>query len=265
MIEILQSKNAATRFQILVEVAASGPNVHQRSIAQKLGITPQAVSEYFHQLLEDGMLITTNRSSYRVSAKGVNWVLKILRELNDYVSLAAKSVTNITVCAAVAESDLSEGQAVGLEMKDGLLFATLHRRNGARGTVVSAARRGEDVDITDIEGLIDMPKGNITILQIPGIEKGGSRQVDLEGLRRYCEQSSGKQTGAVGIEALIALRRVDIEPHYFYGVAEAVIEATRCGLSFMVVCSADAVPGLVKRMQEEGVDYHLVDLSRQTA
>ncbi len=48
------------------------------------------------------MVVSTTRSSYRVSAKGVNWILKMLRELRDYTGAAAQAVTNITVCAAVA-------------------------------------------------------------------------------------------------------------------------------------------------------------------
>ena len=36
MVEILHNKNSATRFQILVEIAASGPGIKQKSIAAKL-------------------------------------------------------------------------------------------------------------------------------------------------------------------------------------------------------------------------------------
>ena len=49
MVEILRNKNLATRFQILVEIARSGPNIQQRDIAGKLGVTPQAISEYIKQ------------------------------------------------------------------------------------------------------------------------------------------------------------------------------------------------------------------------
>ena len=124
MVEILQNKNAATRFQILVEIAASGPSVQQKIIAAKLGVTPQAISNYIHQLVKDDLVVSTGRSHYRVSTKGVNWMLKILRELRSYASLVEQAVTNITVCAAIAECDINEGQAVGLKMRNGLLFAT---------------------------------------------------------------------------------------------------------------------------------------------
>ena len=259
MVEILQNKNAATRFQILVEIATSGPGIQQKSIAVKLGLTPQAISDYIQQLVKDDLVVSGGRSYYRVSAKGVNWMLKILRELRDYASTVEQAVTNITVCAAIADADINKGQAVGLKMKDGLLFATARINSGARGIAVSSVRRGEDVDVASIEGLVELTRGRITILQVPGIQKGGSRQVDLKLLK--ARVSSSQQVGAIGIEALVSLRRIDIEPRYLYGVTEAAIEAARCGLSFTVVCTDDAIPGLIKRLQqEEELSYELIDL-----
>ncbi len=259
MVEILQNKNAATRFQILVEIATSGPGIQQKSIAVKLGITPQAISDYIHQLVNEDLVVSTARSHYRVSTKGVNWMLKILRELRDYASMVEQAVTNITVCAAIAESDIDQGQAVGLKMKDGLLFAATQTKSGARGIAVSSVRRGEDVDVASIEGLVELTRGRITILQVPSIQKGGSRQVDRKRLKTRA--ADNQQLGAIGIEALVSLRRIGIEPHYLYGVTEAAIEAARCGLPFTVVCTDDAIPGLIKRLQqEEELAYELIDL-----
>ena len=84
MIEVLRNKNLTTRFQILVEIANSGPNIQQRDIANKLDITPQAVSDYIAQLIKDKMLTSEGRSSYRVTNEGVNWIIKALRELSSY-------------------------------------------------------------------------------------------------------------------------------------------------------------------------------------
>jgi len=258
MVEILQNKNSATRFQILVEIAASGPNIQQKSIAVKLGVTPQAISDYIRQLVEEDMVVSTGRSHYRVSAKGVNWVLNVLRQLRGYASMVEQAVTNITVCAAIAECDIRQGQAVGLNMKNGLLFATSQTNGGARGIAASSVSQGEDVDVSNIEGLVELTGGRVTILQVPGIQKGGSRQVDLELLQ--AQLTNNQPAGAIGIEALIALRRVDIEPRYLYGVTEAAIEAAQCGLSFTIVCTDDAIPGLIKSLQEKSLNYELIDL-----
>ncbi len=260
--EVLQNKNSSTRFQILVEIAASGPVVHQRSIAAKLGITPQAVSDYIQQMIKEEMVISTGRSSYRVSIKGVNWVLKMLRELNEYISLVSKAVTNVTVCAAIAEKDISPGQIVGLKMKEGLLFASDYAGRGARGTAVSAAKQGEDVDISDIEGLVEFSRGKVLVLQIPSVWQGGSRKADLKVLKARIK--GNHQIGVIGIEALVALRRAGIEPQYLYGVVEAAVEAVRCGLPFIVVCSDDAISDVIKRFQEEKLEYEIADLTSKS-
>lgn len=258
MIEILQNKNAATRFRILVEIAAAGPNIQQKSIAVKLGVTPQAISDYIQQLLKEDLVVSTGRSFYRLSPKGVNWMLKVLRELRDYASRVEQAVTNITVCAAIAENDIEHGQAVGLKMKNGLLFATSQMDGGARGIAVSSVNQGEDVDVSDIEGLVELVRGRVTILQVPSITKGGSRQVDLA--RLQAQVSNNQQVGTIGIEALVSLRRVDVEPRYLYGVTEAAIEAAHCGLSFTIVSTDEAIPGLIKRLQEENLNYEIIDL-----
>jgi putative transcriptional regulator len=144
-------------------------------------------------------------------------------------------------------------------MKDGLLFATVQTGSGARGIAVSSVKKGEDVDVASIQGLVELTRGRITILQVPGIQKGGSRRVDLKLLKAHAGNS--QQLGAIGIEALVSLRRIGVEPRYLYGVTEAAIEAARCGLPFTVVCTDDAIPGLVKRLQqEEDLSYELVDL-----
>jgi putative transcriptional regulator len=262
MIEILQNKYSATRFEILVEIAASGPNVQQRQIASKLGITPQAVSDYIHKMVEDGAVISTGRSSYRVSVEGVNWMIEMLRELRDYVSRVTQVVTDITTCAAIAETDIVQGQAVGLKMADGLLYATSEIGEGARGVSVSDVKKGEDADITSIEGLVELRRGKVTILQVPSISKGGSKRVDLKKLKSCVSQA--RNVGAIGIEALVALRRAGIEPKYLYGVTEAAVEAVHCGLPIVVACTDDAIPGLIKRMKDENLDYEIIDLSSKS-
>lgn len=259
MAQILQNKNSATRFQIMVEIAAYGPNIRQRSIAGRLGVSPQAISDYIKQLAGEGLIDTTGRSSYRVSVKGVNWILKMLRELNDYVSEATKAITNITVCAAVADSDLKKGQVVGLRMRDGLLVATARPGSGARGIAATGAKKGEDVGVSNVDGLVKLTRGKITILEVPTIQEGGSSQTNLKQLKAY--SAKNQQVGAIGIEAITALRRASVEPRYLFGVVEAAIEEAKCGLSFLIVCTTDAIAGLIKKLQENGLDYEIISLA----
>lgn len=133
MIEILRNKNLATRFQILSAIADSGPNVRQQEIARKLNVTPQAISDYVAQLIGDGLLSSDGRSHYKVTPEGVNWIIRMLRELKGYTGSVEKAITNISVCTAVAEGALSKGETVGLKMKHGMLYAGSRTADGARG------------------------------------------------------------------------------------------------------------------------------------
>ncbi|HCP60056.1 MAG TPA: Crp/Fnr family transcriptional regulator, partial [Dehalococcoidia bacterium] len=121
MVGILRNKNVATRFQILAEIAAGQPDIQQKDIARRLNITPQAVSDYIKRLLKEGLLTSAGRSQYRVSNEGVDWMLRHLKELQEYLEVVGKAVSNIKVSAAIAGCNLSRGQTVGLVMREGLL------------------------------------------------------------------------------------------------------------------------------------------------
>jgi len=258
MTQILRSKNLATKFQILVEIAANQPDIQQRDIAKRLGLSPQAVSDYVGALVKDGWIVSEGRSRYRVTKEGVDWMLKGLREWQSYSNTVQKAVASISVCAAVADCDLSQGQKVGLVMRDGLLFATENPEAGARGVAVSDARKGEDVGISEIDGIVELGIGKVTILKVPGIQRGGSGHTDLDRLKEAVQGRGA--VGAIGIEALIALRRIDVEPTFFYGVREAVVEAAYSDLSPVVVCVDDDTSDLLRRLEEKNIDYELLDV-----
>jgi len=258
MVDILRNKNVATRFQILIKIAANQPNIQQRDIANTLGVTPQAVCDYIKQLLRERLLISSGRSRYRVSPEGVDWILKQYKELQGYFRIVEKAVSNITVSAAIASCNLSQGQAVGLVMREGLLVATPDLDVGAKGVVVSDAASGDDVGVTNIQGVISLEIGEVTIIQVPNMRKGGSKKVDFDRLQ---SASRGKRPiAAMGVEALIALRRVGIQPDYIYGTREAVIEAASSGLLPAIVCTDEETPTLIKRLEESGIKYQIFDL-----
>ena len=231
----------------------------RKDIARRIGVTSQAVSEYVNGLEKDGWITSDGRSRYRVTRDGVNWILKELRELRRYSTFVEEAVTNVTVCAAVADCNLSKGQAVGLVMRDGLLFAIEHVGKGARGIVTADARREEDVGVSDIEDIVELAMGKVTILKVPDIQRGGSKSADITKLKK--ELGKEELVGAIGIEALVALRRAGVEPRYIYGVTEAAIEAAHSGLSFLVVCTGSEAPPLLERLGKENLDYKLVELA----
>jgi putative transcriptional regulator len=259
MAQILKSKNLATKFQIMVEIAAHQPNIQQKDIAPRLGITSQAVSEYIRELIKDGWLSSQGRSRYKVTKEGVDWVLQMSRQLHSYAWFVSKAVADISTTTAIADSDLSVGRPASLHMKDGLLFASKGTRGkGAKGITVTAARKGQDVGIRNVEGVIKLEPAKVIIGKVPNVQDGGSQSTDLVRLKR--EAKEAKLVGTLGTEALVALRQTGLKPDYVHGVREAAIEAAYCGLSFLVVCSEDKVSILVQRLEEENLGYRIIDL-----
>ncbi|NWF76993.1 MAG: winged helix-turn-helix transcriptional regulator [Chloroflexi bacterium] len=261
MAQILKSKNLATKFQIMVEIAAHQPNIQQKDIASRLGITSQAVSEYIRELVKDGWLSSQGRSRYKVTKEGVDWILQMSRQLHSYAWYVSKVVADISTTTAIADSDLSVGQRVSLYMKDGLLFASNVMSNkGAKGVAVTEAKKGQDVGIRDIEGVIKLEPAKVTIGKVPNVQDGGSRSTDLARLEKAIKKA--RLVGALGTEALVALKQIDVKPDYVHGVREAAIEAAYCGLPCLVVCSEDKVTLLVQRLEEENLDYQIIDLRK---
>lgn len=260
MIEVLRNKNLTTKFQILVEIANGGPDIQQREIARNLEITPQAVSDYIAQLVNEKMLISQGRSSYKVTSEGVNWVIRALRELSGYSLFIQRAVNNISVCAAIAADDLKKGQKVAIEMKDGQLFALADTDDGATGITTSSARRGEDVGVSTIKGIVPLDVGIITIVNIPSVERGGSRKVDYRVVEK--QVATGNPVTSLGLEAGVVLRRVGAD-FYQYGAAGAAIESARSGLNPLVVCVENETSELISQLEKAKIRYQLIDAEKR--
>jgi putative transcriptional regulator len=260
MIELLSSKSGITKFQILIEVAAHQPNVRQKEIAEKIGVTPQAVSEYIKELVAEGLVSSEGRVRYRITKQGVEWVLENAAEMKRYARFVMSDIiSHVSTWTAITEEDVNADQEVYLTMRDGLLYVSTQNVTNATGTTISAALKGEDVGVTDLMGLIDLENASITICKIPRVERGGSKNVDLERLESLVRSKSYLAT--IGVESLIALRRVGREPHVMFGAKESVIEAAFHGLSSLVLAIDEEVPGILSRLESENLEYELVDLS----
>jgi putative transcriptional regulator len=256
---ILRSKKEITKFQILVEIAGHQPDVMQKEIAQRIGITPQAVSEYIKDLVSEGYLFSDGRMRYRITKNGVEWVLERAIELKKYARFVMEDiVSHVSVATAIARGKFKKGDAVSLMMENGLLYAGTD--GDVTGITTSDSELGEDVGVTDLKGMISFPQVNITICKVPRVEKGGSRSVDLKMLK---SRSIDKPyIAAIGVEALISLRKISVQPNILFGAKESVVEAAFHGLSSLVVSVDEEVPSLLNRLEAEGLNYEVVDLSR---
>jgi putative transcriptional regulator len=256
---MLQRKSEVTRFQILVEVAASQPQIKQSEIAAKLNITPQAVSEYIKSLIEGGMIASGGRGQYKVTPLGVETVISGAKELEDYSKYVLNHVVGqVSVWAAIASERVKKGDIVHMSMRDGILYASL-AGEGARGTAADGAAKGEDVGVTGLQGLIPLKRERVKIIKVPSIEGGGSRCVDERRLRSELEGF----VGAAGMEALAALNRIGARPGAFFGALDAVAEAATKGVRCTLLVTADFSPQAIQKLEASGVDYVVADVSKE--
>ncbi len=255
---ILRSKREATRFQILVEIAEHQPAIRQQEIAEKLGITPQAVSEYIREMVEEGLVAAHGRGRYEVTKKGVEWVLKNAEALESYARHVTKDIIQqVAVWTAVAAEDIRKGDRVGVFMQNGWLYAT-HREQSAMGEATMDAKAGEDVGVARLCGIIDHREGVVRVCKVPRVERGGSRMVRTELLLDAIRGT--EMVAAVGLEAYAALMKAGREPDMFFGSREGVVEAAFHGRDCAILIVDEEFTDFLKRLETVGLTYTIHDL-----
>lgn len=256
---ILRSKRESTRFQILVEIAEHQPSIRQQEIADKLGVTPQAVSEYIREMADEGLVTAHGRGRYEVTKGGIEWVLRHAEALESYARhITQEVIQQVAVWTAIAKDDLVKSDQVGVFMQDGWLYATKEEQN-AMGQATMDARVGEDVGVANLNGIIDHDEGTIHVCKVPRIERGGSRQVRTDLLRAVVRNA--EMVAAVGLESYVALKKAEIEPDMFFGSREGVIEAAFHGRECAILIVDEEFTDFLKRLETAGLTYVIHDIA----
>ena len=255
---LLRSKREVTRLQILVEVAEHQPAVRQQEIAEKLGVTPQAVSEYIRELVDEEMVASHGRGRYSVTRSGIEWILSHAEALEAYARHIRRDIIQqVSTWTAIAAEDLSEGEQVGVYMEHGWLYAS-RKPQSAMGTAIMDARAGQDVGVARLTGLIDHTEGVIHVCKVPRVQRGGSRKVKKD---RLLDVIGGVGVvAAVGLEGCVALQQAQRTPDMFFGAREGVIEAAFHGIDCAILIVDEEFTDFLKRLEGVGLTYVLHDL-----
>ena len=262
-LSVLGQQREATRYRILVEIAERQPAVSQREVADAIGVTTQAVSDYVGDLVEEGFVRKGGRGRYRVTKEGVDWLISRTDELQAFTEhVAAEVVEAGDVEAAIAVDRIAAGQTVGLAMRDGVLHASSvdgsdgDGGGGSTARAVTAAEPGDPVGVTDFEGLLDYERGTVTVLQIPPVT--ADVRVDRAAIEPHLDDE--RLVATAGTEALALIRSAGTEPDLRFGTPLAVQEAAARGLPILLVATAGEVSAHVDRLREHGLEFEVVEL-----
>jgi putative transcriptional regulator len=255
---ILRSKREVSRLQILVEIAEHQPAVRQQEIAEKLGVTPQAISEYIRELVDEGMVSASGRGNYEVTKTGIEWVLSNAESLESYARHIRRDIIQqVSVWTAIAAEDLKAGEEVGVYMKAGFLYAA-KKPLAASGTAVADAKKDEDVGVARLNGIIEHREGAVHVCKVPRIQHGGSRRVLRDKLLDVIARAG--IVAAVGLEAYVALKAAGRKPDMFFGAREGVIEAAFHGIDCAIIIVDEEFTDFLKRLESVELTYVIHDL-----
>jgi putative transcriptional regulator len=255
---VLRSKRTATRYQILVEVAERQPAVSQQEIADAIGITSQAVSDYLQGLSEKGHVTKHGRGRYEVTKEGVDWLISQTDALRSFVGHVSEDIIGqVDIETVLATTDIEEGETVSVTMQDGVLRAVAGDAGNATAVAVTDAAKGADLGITNVEGVVEYDLGDVTAVSIPRVQSDGSSAVDPDRIGGLADDHD--LVAVAGVEALAAARAADVPVDIRYGSVDAVEEAATKGQDVLLLASADQLSTHTDALAGANIGYEVLD------
>lgn len=162
------------------------------------------------------------------------------------------SVEIMNIRCAVAGCDLSAGEDVCLEMKDGMLIANKGSK-GVVGKVVFDGKKGEDIAVKNVVGDVQQFAGSITIIRVPGIIEGGSRAANLNRINEILDKNM--KIGAMGTSAKVLVKKMGLRCDFEFDVIQSSLLAALRGFNVVVFASGGMAERVIEKVKEKKLSY----------
>lgn len=266
----LRDRTGITRLLILAELERR-PGTTLSEVAASLGITVQAVSAHAKELSSLGWLRNED-STYRATPKGLQSLHEGVRHLRDAIGALAAPLDVIQLTSAVAASSIQAGDPVGLFMEEGDLAARPAKDASSRGRARNAAKAGEEVIVGDLQGMVKLEPGRLTLVSLPGPAEGGIALLDREALRKVLARKGigpnghvhgpahahGVRLGAHGTGARVLARWLAKEGHgrvdFEFAADRAAFNAAERGLDVLLLVTRDRLAEVMEAFERLNAD-----------
>jgi len=261
---ILRDLRLSTKVLILYEMVKE-PGVGQRDLAAFLDVTPQAVSDYLKHMEEEDLIEREGREA-RPTMVGFQFLQEHLQELGDFIFQAMRDINVINSCPAIAGEDLKEGEPVVLELEDGYIVARKGKWGPSTGIAGRDAKKGEDLAIRDLEGILEFTSGVVTVIALPSAIEGGTSVIDVDALKAQVEEAALGVVVAVDPVGVVAAKLADLGVDIYFGVDRATVDAALRGLNVLVLGGRDTIGDVVDAVvahndrSETQIEYSMTDL-----
>lgn len=260
---VLRDLRETTRILFLQEVTANH-HTRLRTIAERLGMTVQGASDYAHQLEEDDLLVVAG-GEYRPTKKGIDFLQSGLRELRAFVEQASRSTAFVETTLALAGAPIHRGDRVGLFMEDGYLMAAPGRTSGSVGIATEDAVKGEDVAVRELEGIVALAPGRITLARVPA-SRAASKRIAPETKGKVLRRARDALVATMDVEGLMAARRLHLRPRIEFAPLAGTVSAAERGMDVLLLVpegrAAEAVQVIeaANARREDKIPYESVAL-----
>ncbi len=232
-----------TELLILVEILEN-PDGRLREVADRLGITVQAVSQYLSAMREEGLL-KDQRGNLRPTRKGMQILQEHFVRLKDDVDAILRRISVIDTCVAFAGGKIRMGQKVGLVMESGKLVAYPERDSSSVGRAIEGAAPGEDILVGQLEGIVDMDLGKLLVIETPPETDGGSKAADLRRAKQGLAAFSPGLLVAADVTGSALLAKVGRPAHVVHAPVESAMSALSKGVDVAVCGTKESVDRII--------------------
>ncbi|OGS65990.1 MAG: hypothetical protein A3K59_11260 [Euryarchaeota archaeon RBG_19FT_COMBO_69_17] len=261
---LLRDLRESTTLLILLAVT-SERHTKLQTLADGLGMTVQGASDYVRRMTADGLLQVVD-GEYRATRRGVEFLQGRFLELRAFVDRAGQAIAFIETTAAIAGGPLRRGERVGLFMEGGVLVAHAGRESPSTGIPLQVAARGDDVAIRNLEGIVALEPGRVTVARLPSTRDGGTRALPPTASRRIASRARDAVVAAMDPTGIVAARKLGLRPRIEFAVLPGVIEAAERGVDVLLLVPEDRAAEAVQAIEaanarlEDKIPYESVAL-----